>query len=64
MVVNQLVAEAERSRKVQTAQGAELEQVRRVAEQTRRQLNGAKISLGIHKAKAQKLLREMEQRLN
>ena len=63
-LVNQLLAEAERSAKVQAAQGVELEQVRRVAQQTQRQLNSVKISRGMHKAKAQKLLQDMEHQLN
>jgi hypothetical protein len=49
---------------VQASQGAELEQVRQLAEQTQRQLSGVKISRGMHKAKAQKLLQDMQHRLN
>ena len=64
VLVNQLLAEAERSAKVQAAQGVELEQVRRVAQQTQRQLNSVKISRGMHKAKAQKLLQDMEHQQN
>jgi hypothetical protein len=64
VLVNQLLAEAERFATVLAAQGVELEQVRRVAEQTPRQLSGVKISRGIHKAKAQKLLQDMQHRLN
>jgi hypothetical protein len=64
VLVDQLLAEAERSAKVQAAQGVELEQVRRVTEETQRQLNGVKISRGLHKAKAQKLLQDMQHRLN
>lgn len=64
LLVDQLLAEAERSAKVQAVQGAELEQVRRVAEQTQRQLSGIKISRGMHRARAQKLLHEMQHQLN
>jgi hypothetical protein len=64
VLVNQLLVEAERSAKVQVAHGVELEQVRRAAEETQRQLNGVKISRGMHKAKAQKLLQDMQHRLN
>lgn len=63
-LVQQLVAEAQRSAKVQTAQAAELEQVRQLAKETQRQLNGVKISRGIHKVKAQKLLQDLENRVN
>lgn len=64
LLVNQLLAEAGRSAKVQASQGAELEQFRQLAEQTQRQLSGVKISRGIHKAKAQRLLQDMQHRLN
>ena len=64
LLVNQLLVEAERSAKVQAAQGAELEQVRQLAEQTQRELTRAKISRGIHKAKAQKLVQDIQHRLN
>jgi hypothetical protein len=64
LLVNQMVADAGRSAKVQASQGAELEQVRQLAEQTQRQLSGVKISRGVHKAKAQKLLQDMKRRLN
>ena len=64
VLIDHLFVEAERSAKVQAAQGAELEQVKRVAERTQRQLSSVKISRGIHKAKAQKLLQEMQHRLN
>jgi hypothetical protein len=64
VLVDQLLAEAERSTKVQAAQGVELEHVKRLAKQTHRQLNGMKISRGMHKAKAQKLLQDMENQLN
>ncbi len=63
-LLDQLLAEAERSRKVQTAQTVELEQIRQLAKQTQRQLSGVKISRGIHKSRAQKLLQDMEHRLN
>jgi hypothetical protein len=63
-LVDQLLAEAERSAKVQAVQAVELEQVKQLAKQTRQQLNGVKISRGIHKARAQKLVRDMEHRLN
>jgi hypothetical protein len=63
-LVNQLIGEAERSAKVQTAQGTELERVRQLAEQAQRQLTGVKISRAMHKAKAQKLLQDMRHRLN
>jgi hypothetical protein len=63
-LVDQLLAEAERSTKVQAAQAVELEQVRQLAKRTQQQLSGAKISRGIHKARAQKLLNAMEHRLN
>jgi len=63
-LVDQLLAEAERSTKVQAAQAVELEQVRQLAKRTQQQLSGVKISRGIHKARAQKLLNDMEHRLN
>jgi hypothetical protein len=62
--VDQLFAEAERSAKVQVAQSVELEQARQLAKRTERKLSGVKISRGIHKARAQKLLHDMEHRLN
>ena len=63
-LVDQLLAEAERSVKVSAAQALELEQIKQLAQQTQRQLSVVKISRGIHKAKAQKLLHDMEHRLN
>src|SRR5689334_13701260 len=62
--VERLLAEAKRSEKVQAAQGVELEQVKQAVKQTQRQLAGLKISRGIHKARAQKVLQDMEDRLN
>jgi hypothetical protein len=63
-LVDRLLSEAERSTKVEAAQAAELEQVKQLAKQTQRQLSGLKISRGVHKAKAQKLLQDLESRLN
>jgi hypothetical protein len=63
-LVDQLLAETKRSAKVQAAQTVELEQVRQLAKRTQQQLSGVKISRGIHKSRAQKLLRDMEHRLN
>jgi hypothetical protein len=63
-LVDQLLSEAKRSAKVEAAQAAELEQVKQLAKQTQRQLSGLKISRGVHKAKAQKLLEDLENRLN
>jgi hypothetical protein len=63
-IVDQLLAETERSAKVQAAQAVELVQVRQLAKQTQQQLSGVKISRGIHKARAEKLLHDMEGRLN
>jgi hypothetical protein len=51
-LVDQLLVEAERSKKVQAAQAVELEQVKQLANQTAKQLNRVKISRGMHKAKA------------
>jgi hypothetical protein len=63
-LVDRLLSEAKRSAKVEAAQAAELEQVKQLAKQTQRQLGGLKISRGVHKAKAQKLLQDLENRLN
>ena len=63
-LVDQLLEEAERSKKVQAAQVAELEQVKELTSQTAKRLNHVKISRGMHKAKAQKLLHDIEHRLN
>jgi hypothetical protein len=62
--VERLLAAAERSEKIQAAQGVELEQVKQAVKQTQRQLAGLKISRGIHKARAEKVLEGMEDRLN
>ena len=64
VLVDQLLAETERSVKVSAAQALELEQIKQLAQQTQRQLSGVKISRGIHKARAEKLLHDMEHRLN
>jgi hypothetical protein len=63
-LVDQLLAEAERSVKVSAAQALELEQIKQLARQTQRQLSSVKISRGIHRARAEKLLHDMEHRLN
>jgi uncharacterized protein YpiB (UPF0302 family) len=63
-LADQLLAEATRSAKVLESQGVELEEVKQLAKQTQKQLNGVKISRGIHKARAEKLLQDLENRLN
>jgi hypothetical protein len=63
-LVDQLRAEAERSAKVQVIQTVELEQVRQLVKQTQQRLSGVRISRGIHKARAEKLLQDLEDRLN
>jgi|HubBroStandDraft_6_1064221.scaffolds.fasta_scaffold252402_2 hypothetical protein len=62
--VTRLVAETERLSKVQVAQALEFEQVKQLASQAQTELGGLKISRGIYKSKAQKLLQDMENRLN
>jgi hypothetical protein len=62
--VNRLTAEIERLATVQAVQSTELEHLRQLAKQTQSQLIGLKIGKGIYKAKAQKMLQDMEQRLN
>jgi hypothetical protein len=63
-LVEQLRGEAERSAKVQVIQTVELEQVRQLVKQTQQQLSGVRISRGTHKARAEKLLQDLEDQLN
>jgi len=62
--VNSLKAAIERSSKIQDAQGIELAEIKLRLGQANKQLNGLRISRGKHKAKAQKLVTQMEARLN
>jgi phosphatidate phosphatase PAH1 len=62
--VSALKRAAEKSAKVQNVQATELEQIKAQVRETQKQLNGLKISRGRHKAKAQRLLSEMDRSLH
>ena len=57
-------AESERISTIQDAQGIELIEMRSKLNLAQKQLNGLKISRGKHKAKVQRILDQMEVRLN
>jgi len=59
-----LKANAERSRKVQDMQGLEIESIKLNLAAAKKQINGLKISRGHYKAKAEKVIDTIEQRLN
>jgi hypothetical protein len=62
--VDDLIVQAEQSAKVQATTAIELVKIKLAAAETQRQLTGLKIAKGIFKAKAQKILKGMEGRLN
>jgi len=53
----------ERSAKIQDLQALEIEQIKAEVQVTRKQLNGVRISRGQYRAKAEKLLEQIEQKL-
>lgn len=62
--VDRLIAKVEGLAKVQAIRDVELEQLKLIVDQTQRQLSGLKISKGMHRARVQRLLQDMERRLN
>jgi hypothetical protein len=62
--IRSLKADVERARKVQNAQGIEIESIKTNLSKVKKQIHGLKISRGHYKAKAEKIIDSIERRLN